>query len=207
MEARPGTHHARSQLMAVDLRQRLAGWAKGHVPTRESLGANRWVRPFAHTVLRPDLWHFNRRSVPRGVALGLFVGILIPFAHSLVAALTAVFARANVPVAIATTWVSNPATWIVIFPSAYVIGEGLLHADAQTGIAPMETAMQQTQFDHLLTQITGKGLDTALGLFVIATVLASIGYLVSSFGWRWWIARKRRARLADALVRAGTLAG
>jgi uncharacterized protein (DUF2062 family) len=207
MEARSGAHHARSQLMAARLSQRVLGWAKGHVPTRESLEANRWVRPFAHSVLRPDLWRFNRRSVPRGIALGLFVGILIPFAHSVVAALTAVFVRANVPMAIGSTWVSNPATWIIIFPSAYSIGEALLHADAQTGIAPMATAMQETEMDHLLTQITGKGLDTALGLFVIATVLASIGYLVSSFGWRWWIVRKRRARLAQSRERAGILAG
>ena len=187
--------------------QRALGWLKGHVPTRESLEANRWVRPFANSVLRPDLWRFNRRSVPRGIALGLFVGILIPFAHSVVAALTAVFVRANVPMAIATTWVSNPATWLIIFPSAYAIGEALLHADAMTDIAPMATAMHETEMDRLLTQITGKGLDTALGLFVIATVLASVGYLVSSFGWRWWIMRKRRARLERSRQRAGNLAG
>ena len=182
-------------------------WLKGHVPTRESLEKNRWVRPFAHSVLRPDLWRFNRRSVPRGMALGLFVGILIPFAHSAVAALTAVFVRANVPMAIASTWVSNPATWIIIFPSAYKIGEALLHADAMTSIAPMASAMHETEMDRLLQQITGKGLDTALGLFVIATVLAAIGYLASSFGWRWWIMRKRRARLARACERAASLAG
>ena len=207
METRPGAHHARSQLMASRFAQRTLAWFKGHVPTRESLEANRWVRPFAKSVLRPDLWRFNRRSVPRGIALGLFVGILIPFAHSVVAALTAVFVRANVPMAIASTWVSNPATWIIIFPSAYKIGEALLHADAMTDIAPMASAMHETEMDRLLTQITGKGLDTALGLFVIATVLASIGYLVSSFGWRWWIMRKRRARLAQSRERAGTLAG
>ena len=193
--------------MANGFAKRLLGWAKGHVPTREKLEANRWVRPFAHSVLRPDLWRFNRRSVPRGIALGLFVGILIPFAHSVVAALTAVFVRANVPMAIATTWVSNPATWLIIFPSAYAIGEALLHADAMTDIAPMATAMHETEMDRLLTQITGKGLDTALGLFVIATVLASVGYLVSSFGWRWWIMRKRRARLERSRERAGNLAG
>jgi hypothetical protein len=34
-----------------------------------------------------------------------------------------------------------------------------------------------------------------IGLFIIATVAASVGYLVSSFAWRWWIGHKRRTRL------------
>ncbi|MBS0481136.1 MAG: DUF2062 domain-containing protein [Proteobacteria bacterium] len=176
------------------------GWLRDHVPTREQLERNRFVRPFAHRVLRSDLWRFNRRSVPRGIALGLFVGILIPFAHSAVAALTAMFVRANVPVAIAATWVSNPATWVIIFPAAYEIGKTVLKLDQMTAVAPISETMQQTQTDHLLQRLTGAGLDTAFGLFVIATVLASVGYLVTGLGWRIWIARKRSRRLAAARI-------
>jgi uncharacterized protein (DUF2062 family) len=54
--------------------------------------------------------------------------------------------------------------------------------------------MQQTQTDQLLTRLTGAGEDTALGLLVIATVCAMVGYLVGSWVWRWWVARKRKAR-------------
>jgi uncharacterized protein len=180
-----------------NLAQRAIAWLRNHFPTREQLEKNRWIRPFAHRVLRSDLWRFNRRSVPRGIALGLFVGILIPFAHSLVAALSAVFVRANVPVAIAATWTSNPATWVIIFPGAYKIGNALLRLDSMTGVHPIGGAMQSTQTDHLLERLTGAGLETAFGLFVIATVLASIGYLATSFGWRWWIGRKRQQRLAQ----------
>ena len=173
----------------------ITNWFKSHFPTREKLEQNRYIRPFAARVLRSDLWRFNRRSVPRGIALGLFVGILIPFAHSFVAALTAVFVRANVPVAIATTWTSNPATWVIIFPSAYKIGGWLLQVDAMTKAQPISSTMHSTQTDHLLQQITGAGLATAVGLFVMATVLSSLGYLLTSLGWRWWIGRKRRQRL------------
>lgn len=183
------------------MKRRLLDWLRERVPTREQLEANRWVRPFAHRVLRSDLWRFNRRSVPRGIALGLFVGILVPFAHSVVAALTAMFVRANVPVAIAATWSSNPATWVIIFPAAYRIGKALLHLDRMTGVAPISETMQQTQTDHLLERLTGAGLDTAFGLLVIATVVASIGYLVTSLGWRQWVAYKRRQRLAEARLR------
>lgn len=183
------------------MRTAAIAWIRARVPTREALQRNRFVRPFADRVLRSDLWRFNRRSVPRGIALGLFVGILIPFAHSAVAALTAVFVRANVPVAIVSTWASNPVTWVLIFPAAYKIGQALLHLDKLTGLAPISETMQNTGSDHFLQQLTGKGLDTAFGLFVIATVLSALGYVVTSFGWRWWIGRKRAQRLAEARLR------
>ncbi len=46
------------------------------MPSRDSLENNRFIQPVAHRVLAPELWRFTRRSVPRGVALGLLVGIL-----------------------------------------------------------------------------------------------------------------------------------
>lgn len=181
------------------MRGRLATWLKARVPDREKLAENRFLRPFANHVLRSDLWRFTRRSVPRGVALGLFVAILIPFAHSFVAAVTAVFIRANVPVAIVTTFSSNPLTWVIIFPTAFEIGRFLLHIDAMTNIQPISETMQTTQTDHLLQQLTGAGIETALGLFVLACTVSAVGYFVSGLIWRTLVARKRRARLARRL--------
>lgn len=173
------------------------------MPTREQIEKSRWLRPFAHNVLRPELWRFTRRSVPRGVALGLFIGTIIPMAHFLVAAALAMFVRANVPVALAATFIGNPLTVAGIWWLGYRIGEALLHADAMTQVAPVATAMQQTQADQLLTRLTGAGEDTAVGLFVIATVLAASGYLLASWIWRWRVARLRRRRIAERRAGAG----
>lgn len=178
---------------------RVATWLKAQVPDRDKLAENRFLRPFANRILRSDLWLFTRRSVPRGVALGLFVAILIPFAHSFVAALTAMFVRANVPVAIVTTFASNPITWVIIFPTAFEIGRFLLHIDAMTKIQPISETMQTTQTDHLLQQLTGAGLETALGLFVLASIVSTVGYFASGLIWRSIVMRKRRARLARRL--------
>jgi len=177
---------------------RLAAWMSSHVPTREQLGRNRFVRPFAHRLLRSELWRFNRRSVPRGVALGLFVGIMIPLAHFIVAAFLAIFVRANIPAALLATFIGFPAIYVLIAAAAYKIGPWLLHIDHMTGVAPISETMQTTEFDHILQMVTSKGLPTAFGLFVIATVTASVGYLLTSFFWRIWIGRKRRSRLAQS---------
>jgi uncharacterized protein (DUF2062 family) len=32
-----------------------------------------------------------------------------------------------------------------------------------------------------------------IGLFIVSTVSAAVGYLVASFGWSSWVRRKRRA--------------
>ena len=154
----------------------IGGWLRSHVPTRDQLERNRFVRPFAHRILHSELWRFTRRSVPRGVALGLFVGVMIPLAHFVVAAFLAVFVRANIPSALAATFVGFPVVYVGIVALAYKVGTWLLHVDASTAIQPLSETMQVTQTDHLLLQLTGQQfLDTAFGLFVNATVLSSAG--------------------------------
>ncbi len=65
----------------------------------------------------------------------------------------------------------------------------------------LSQTMQATETDHLLAILTQKGPTVAFGMFVIATVFAAVGYLFTSFGWRWWIGRKRAQRLAEARMR------
>ena len=168
------------------------GWFQRHIPTREQLERNRFVRPFAHRILHSELWRFTRRSVPRGVALGLFVGVMIPLAHFVVATFLAVFVRANIPAALVATFVGFPVVYVLIVALAYKIGNWLLHLDAATAIQPISETMEATHTGTFLESLTGAGTETALGLFVIATVLSSLGYLLTSFGWRWWVGRKRR---------------
>lgn len=85
----------------------MKGWASRFVVSREAVLSNRWISPFAHRLVHPSLWHLNRRSVARGVALGLFAGFLIPIGQIAVAAFLAVTVRANVVVAATATFVTN----------------------------------------------------------------------------------------------------
>ena len=174
---------------------KFASWTHRNMPTREQMARSRWVRPFAGRVLRSELWRFTRRSVPRGVALGMLVGIIVPFAQILFASLLCLTVRANVPVASLTTFVTNPVTTPLIWVFAYKVGSWLLQVDAMTVVAPVNSAIEHSQFDDMLTWLTGATLVTAFGLVVVAVVAAALSYLATSFGWRWWIARKRRARI------------
>lgn len=174
---------------------KFASWTHRNMPTREQMERSRFIRPFAGRVLRSELWRFTRRSVPRGVALGILVGIIVPFAQILFASLLCLSVRANVPVAALTTLITNPFTTPLIWVVAYKVGSWLLQVDAMTVVAPVNAAMEHSQFDDMLQWLTGATLVTAFGLVVVAIVAAAVSYLATSFGWRWWIARKRRLRI------------
>jgi uncharacterized protein (DUF2062 family) len=173
---------------------KILSWAKRNMPTREQMERNRYIRPFAHWVLRPELWRFTRRSVPRGVALGLLVGVIVPLAQILFAALLSVPVRANVPLAALTTFVTNPFTTPLIWLAAYWIGGWLLRIDAATVVAPVNAAIEHTDLERFLEWLTQTGIVTAFGLIVIAVVAAAVSYLLSSFVWRIFIANKWRRR-------------
>ncbi|MDR7103503.1 DUF2062 domain-containing protein [Croceicoccus sp. BE223] len=161
------------------------------MPTREQMEANRFIRPYAHRVLRSELWRFTRRSVPRGVALGIAAGIIIPLGQIFVAAMLALPFRANVPVAAALTFVTNPITTPLVWLFANWLGSFLLRIDEVTRVAPVSVAMQQTDFDRFLEWLTGETLVTAFGLVALAVFTSALGYLVSGWIWRWIVARKR----------------
>jgi len=180
--------------MSSVLVARMSAWFGRNLPKRETFERIRWLRPVAHLVLLPRLWRFHRRSVPRGVALGILVGVLIPVAQTVFAALLALPARANVPVAALTTFITNPFTTPPVWVGAYWLGSWMLRVDALTESRPLETQMQSEAGGWLLWLTSTAAPALAIGLFVIAVVGASIGYLLASFGWRWWTARKWRTR-------------
>lgn len=172
---------------------RVVGWVRHHIPTQERIEANRYLRPVAHRILAPSLWRFTRRSVPRGVALGLFTGILFPFAHMPLAAVTALPFRANVPVAVGTTLLHNPITTVPLFWSAYELGHWVLRLDRDVPGAPIASNLQANAgWLHWL--VSHGGPATIVGLVIIAIALSVAGYFVTSLVWRLRMARKWRNR-------------
>lgn len=170
-----------------------ADWIRKNMPKREEMARNKYLRPIAHRFLSPELWRFTRRSVPRGVALGLFAAFIIPVGQIFIAAFLALPARANVPLAALTTFVTNPFTlafWLVV---ANRVGAFILRIDAATaGVATeqLESGAWQCIIDAF--EVAGV---TVVGFAVLAVITSAVGYLLSSAIWRVIIARKRAKRL------------
>lgn len=164
-----------------------------NTPTREDMAANKYLAPIAHRFLSPELWRFTRRSVPRGVALGLFAAFIIPIGQIFLAAFLALPSRANVPLAALVTFVTNPFTlpfWLVV---ANRIGEFLLRFDA-AGVS-LASASAGDETWAWLTMVYEVGAATILGCLVLAIVSPVLGWFISGWVWRAVVSRKRARRL------------
>ena len=153
---------------------------------RDDILRSRLLRPFAHLFAHPSLWHLNRRSVPRALGLGVFVAFILPVGQFALAALLAVPSRANVPLAAASTLVSNPLTFGPIYYAAYKTGETLLRAPSPGGAREAATS-----FAAQLLDVSG---PTAIGLLVFALVSAPIAYLLGALWWRWRLVQRWQRR-------------
>lgn len=165
---------------------RLRRLADKAIPSRESIETNRWLKPVASRVMHSSLWRFTRRSVPRGVALGMVTGILVPMGQIPASAFLALPLRANIPAAAATTFFTNPLTTPPLWLAAYWVGSRILGPSA-AGVATGGPAW----LDWMLQDL---GPAILVGLLTLTGVLASLGYVGSALLWRWWIVGKWRRR-------------
>jgi uncharacterized protein (DUF2062 family) len=156
--------------------------------SREAILRSRWVRPFAHYFAHPSLWHLNRRSVPRGLAVGLFAAFALPVGQFALAALLAIPLRANVPLAAAATLVSNPITFAPIYIGAYKLGSFMLRHSPSGGAGDLATSIGAT-----ILQVSG---PTALGLFIIAAICSITGFAAATAWWRYRLLRRWTRRKA-----------
>ena len=160
--------------------------AERYAPSREKMTQNRILRPVARYIGNPNVWHFNRHSVARGVALGLFLGFAIPMGLQLViAAVLAVSSRANLAVTALFTTVSNPVTVVPLGFATIRTGEWLLGMEKLTAANA-----------NMMEIIANAPASFLVGGVFFGTIAAAVGFLSIHFFWRWWIARRWQHRVA-----------
>ena len=175
------------------LRRRLQGW----LPTPETLRAQRSLGFLAPVLGRPCLWQLSRRRVAAGAAIGLFFAFLIPVAQIALAAATAVFARANLPVAAAATLVTNPFTFAPIYLAAYQVGAMLL-GEPSGAAAADAVARAAGEAPGLVARLAALGTPWMVGMATFAVAGAAIAWVgvhvawIAGVRWRRWRSVRRR---------------
>ena len=183
-------------------RKRLRRW----LPRSHAALEHPWLRRLVPALRHPRLWHVDRRGIASGVAVGLFFGILLPVGQIPSAALCAVLLRANLATAIASTFVTNPLTYVPVYATAYLLGCFLCGSD------PAQLVGAEAGFEGLAFKFESLAvslqtiLDVAAPIFVGALVLASRAAMIAYFGihglrcrlvrraWRRRIGRAPRLR-------------
>lgn len=171
---------------------------KRWIPTRERMLQSRWLRPIARHLDNDHLWHADRHSVARAVAIGLFFGLALPVAQFLFAVMAAIVLRAHVAIAAAFTLVTNPLTFAPIYWLAYRIGSRLLGGldEAEARRIEQEAAAlaeQEGFMESLWYAVQAAGAPLALGLVVMGIAASLLG-----FGLAWLLWRPRRQPSAPA---------
>ncbi|MBI3525585.1 MAG: DUF2062 domain-containing protein [Betaproteobacteria bacterium] len=175
-----------------------------YLPDHQSISTNRWLAPFANTLLHPRLWHLNRRSAAGAVASGLFCGLIPGPFQMLGAAICAVIFRVNLPLAMFTTFYTNPLTIVPLYLVAFTLGKLSLGelGSGNSFIAPPNygDAGLLAWIAQLADWMAGLGQPLALGLVLLGALLAPAGYLVMRLLWRFYLVRawRRRALAREA---------
>jgi uncharacterized protein (DUF2062 family) len=167
-------------------------------PSVDRLTSNPTVQRFAPALADPDLWHLNRRSTARAVAIGLFCGLVPGPLQVLSAVIACLWLRSNLPLTVITTFYTNPLTIVPLYLVAYEYGR-LFFPDAR-GIPPAFHAPPDAGLLGALPALgqwmVSLGKPLAVGLVLLATTLAALGWIVVRVGWRWHVVRAWRRRAA-----------
>lgn len=177
------------------MRNSLARAIRENTPTLEQMQQSKLINRFAGRALHSQYWRFTRRSVPRAVGLGTLIGIflMIPGLQIIGAALVSLPFRANVAVAGAMTFLSNPATTPFILVASIWVGNQLgFHADLATFEVLRTSGASIGQWAGWLLSDAAPALMA--GLLIIGCGAGLLGYLIAGWVWRIRIARKWRRR-------------
>jgi len=173
---------------------------KRYMPSVDKVREVRAFGIFGDTLFHPGLWHLNRRSAAGGVAAGLFCGLIPGPLQMIGAGIVALLFRVNLPVALLTTLYTNPLTIVPLYFVAYKIGTLVLGVTggAEPEPPPDWVWTQPVASAEAFGEWTiGLGAPLALGVFLLATLLSILGYVIVRVLWnihlrRAWIARRHR---------------
>lgn len=161
-------------------------------PNQQTVKDHKMLKMFGSILHDPNLWMLNRRSAKGAFGIGLFCAFWpIPFQMALSAAL-AIPLRVNLPLALATVWVSNPFTMPALFYCAYLVGSTVLG----TEMSHFNFELTWAWFGDSLMSI---GPAFLLGCLICSIVAGAIGYFTLEIIWRWsvvkaWEERQRQKR-------------
>lgn len=160
---------------------------KKYLPDPASLRAHPSMRRFERFFHDGNLWHLNRRSVRIAFAVGLFAALMPMPGQTLLATLLAIWARGNIPVAVALCWLTNPLTMAPIFYVCYNLGSFVLQRP------PLDVEFQAST-DWLLSQMEAVGVPFLLGSLIFASLVSVTAYYVVNWLWIASIRRQQKLR-------------
>ncbi|NOQ63055.1 MAG: DUF2062 domain-containing protein [Methyloprofundus sp.] len=158
-----------------------------YMPSPESIKDNKMFDFLGDKIHDPNLWHLTRRSVSTAFAIGLFVAWIPTIGQMLIAALSAMYFRANLPISVGLVLTTNPITMPPMFYFAYLFGLSILNR-------PAPAADFEFSLDSIMLALGDVGGPFLLGCLILGVISALIGYFGILAFWRWQVLKRWEQR-------------
>ena len=178
----------------------LRRWLRGLEPKARAHLDRSWLARFQPWLEQRALFRFQRQPLARGVAAGMFCGLIPGPLQIPGTLLVCSWVRGNVVAGGVATFYTNPLTTVPLYALAFYIG-ALLLPGAQTlpswaSVAPGGDFSAQA----LATWVQALGTPLLIGLPTLGLLLAVLGYATVQLLWlapalqrKWRLARSSSA--------------
>jgi uncharacterized protein (DUF2062 family) len=179
-------------------------WLRKWLPNHDSMNRDKNTRWIARWLSQhPYLWALNRKTVAKGVAAGLLVAFIPIPAQIILSSVLALFLRANLPIAVVSTLVSNPLTFVPINLLIYHIGVSITGVNGSVNPPPVHALELHWESMTLVLQesvvwFKSLGKSYLIGLVVFSISASITGFCLVHLVWRiylWLQIRSRKNKL------------
>lgn len=175
-------------------------WLKKWVPNHDSMHRDkntRWIAEWLRE--HPYLWALNRKNVAKGAGAGLLVAFIPIPAQIILSSVLALLLRANLPIAVVSTLVTNPFTFVPINLLIYHIGIFITGGNGVTEPPPIHELELHWKSIALIWQemvvwFQSLGTSYLIGLLVLSVSASITGFCLVHIIWRISIWLQIRAR-------------
>ena len=144
----------------------------------------KWLKSLASD---PNLLQINRHSVSIAVFIGIFTAFIPIPGQTIVVFAMSFWIRANLPIAVAIVWLSNPVTIPPIFYLTYQLGSFL------TGAEPIDFRIT-TSWEWFFTVGVKILVPLMIGGTIIGLICGTLGYFFVLRFWRFKVIKNWQRR-------------
>ncbi|MFT7466225.1 MAG: hypothetical protein ACI9GY_000594 [Brevundimonas sp.] len=147
---------------------------KKYSPKRENINLG-WLNKH---LTDPELWKWNKKSIAKAFAIGLFCAFLPVPIHMLLAGILAVSFSANIMLSLLIVWVNNPITIVPIIYFTYKLGASIIGVEIDPEF--------EFSFGYLMDNFWSATLALWIGGLITSILMATLGYfsIISIYKFR-----------------------
>ena len=155
---------------------------KKYSPKRENINLG-WLNKH---LTDPELWKWNKKTIAKAFAIGLFCAFLPIPIHTILVAILSVLLSANILLSILVVWVNNPITMLPIYYFTYKLGASIIGIEIDPEF--------EFSFGYMMDNLGSATLAMWIGGLITSIVASTLGYfsIISIYKYK---ALKRIKRL------------